>query len=303
VDGRNRRLVRRFSLGFVAAAAMLVGGPSGAGAATTVGQTFTPDSLCSADVTHLQTTSPGGVSVVPAVGVITKWSFQAADRPPSMKFKVARPTGNADQFTIIGESALVSPGANKLNSYFVQIPVKPGDLIGLYTSTSGLCARTASQSRIHYFLGDVMPPSTETFTKGAPYLLDLSATLEPDCDNDGLPDQTGDATLSSPGCPPKLTCKGKPLTLVGTDGDDVILGTDNRDVIGALDGNDKVRGLDGRDLICGGKNKDTLKGGKAKDKLLGQKGRDRLKGGGGRDVCKGGKGDDSASACEKERSI
>jgi hypothetical protein len=283
---------------------MLVGAPSGAGAATTVGQTFTPDSLCSADVTHLQTTSTGGLSVVPSVGVITKWSFEAGTRPPSqIKFKIARPTGNPDEFTVIGESGLVTPGANTLNSYFVQVPVKPGDLIGLYTSTSGNCARTSGSSRIHYFLGDVVPPSTETFTKGAPYLLDLSATLEADCDNDGLPDQTVDNTLSSPGCPPKLTCKGKPLTLVGTDGEDEVVGTANRDVIAALDGNDKIRGLGGNDLICGGKGRDTLKGGKGNDKLLGQKGKDALKGGGARDVCKGGKGDDSASACEKERSI
>jgi hypothetical protein len=297
--------VRRFSLASVVAMVMLIAFPPGASAATTVGQTFTPDSLCSADVTHLQTTSTGGLYVVPSVGVITKWSFQAGTRPPSqMKFKIARPTGNPDEFTMIGESGLVTPGANQLNSYFVQVPVKPGDLIGLYTSTSGSCARTSGSSRIHYFLGDVVPPSTETFTKGAPYLLDLSATLEPDCDNDGLPDQTGDTNLSSPGCPPKLTtCKGKPLTIIGTDGPDEIVGTSGRDVIGALDGNDKVSGLAGTDIECGGKGRDKLMGGKGNDKLLGQKGRDTLKGGGANDVCKGGKGNDSAAKCEVEKSI
>jgi hypothetical protein len=236
--------------------------------------------------------------------VITKWSFQGGTRPPSqLKFKVARPTGNTDEFTMIGESGLVTPGANMLNTYVVQVPVKQGDLIGLYTSTTGSCARTSGSSRIHYFLGDVVPPSTETFTKGAPYELDLSATIEPDCDNDGLPDETLDNTLSSPGCPPMLTCKGKPSTMAGTSGNDTLTGTPNADVIVGLDGNDSISGLDGKDFICGGKGKDTLKGGKGKDKLLGQEGKDNLKGGKGRDICKGGNGEDTATACEVEKSI
>ena len=297
--------MRRLSLGLLAAA-MLIAVPSGASAATTIGQTFAPTSVCGN--TQLQTTSPGGQYTVPSVGVITRWSFQADRAPPQLKFKVARPAPGADlmsdaDFTMIGESGLVTPVALTLNSYFVQVPVKPGDVIGLFNATGGNCERTASGSRVHFHSGDVMPPTTATFTKGGPFLLDLSALLEPDCDNDGLGDETQDKKLSSPSCPPPLTCKGKFLTIVGTDGPDEIVGTPSRDVIGALDGNDKVRGLDGKDLICAGKNRDTLKGGKSKDKLFGQKGRDRLRGGGARDVCKGGKGEDSASKCEVEKSI
>ena len=88
------------------------------------------------------------------------------------------------------------------------------------------------------------------------------------------------------------TCKGKPATIVGTNGNDTRKGTSGKDVIVGLGGNDQLSGLAGNDLICGGAGKDTLKGGKGNDTLLGQKGNDTLKGGPGKDKLKGGAGKD-----------
>jgi Ca2+-binding RTX toxin-like protein len=99
------------------------------------------------------------------------------------------------------------------------------------------------------------------------------------------------------------TCKGKPATIGGTNGDDVHSGTRGRDVMVGLGGNDSLSGLASKDLICGGKGTDKLNGGKGKDKLYGQAGKDKLKGGGGKDFCKGGKGKDTAAKCEVEKSI
>jgi hypothetical protein len=99
------------------------------------------------------------------------------------------------------------------------------------------------------------------------------------------------------------TCKGKPATIVGTQGNDVRKGTSGKDVIVGLGGNDTLSGLAGKDLICGGAGKDKLKGGPGSDTLLGQAGKDALKGGGAKDICKGGKGNDSAAKCEVEKSI
>jgi Ca2+-binding RTX toxin-like protein len=93
------------------------------------------------------------------------------------------------------------------------------------------------------------------------------------------------------------TCKGQPVTLVGTQGNDVGRGTPGRDVIAGLGGNDTVSGLGGNDLICGGSGKDKLKGGPGNDKLFGQSGKDTLKGGGADDTCKGGKGKDTLVSC------
>ena len=304
--------MRRFSLASLAAAALIAAIPSGASAATQIGETFTPETGCGAgaDLTRLQSVSPGNQYAAPFNGVITRWSFEAAATPPDLRFKVGRAAPGADltmdaDFTIVGESVIETDlTADALNSFFTQIPVQAGDVIGFYNATTtGFCRRPRDDYVSHQHPEDVHPGDTETFFFVDNTQNDVSALLEPDCDKDGLGDETQDTNLPTPPCPTQLTCKGQLLTIVGTNGPDEIVGTANRDVIGALDGNDKVRGLGGKDRICGGKNKDTLKGGKGKDKLFGQKGRDRLRGGGARDVCKGGKGDDSASKCEVEKSI
>jgi hypothetical protein len=116
------------------------------------------------------------------------------------------------------------------------------------------------------------------------------------------PSGPGTSPPSSPATSPP-PCKGKPATIVGTNGSDVRQGTPGKDVIVGMGGNDKLSGLGANDVICGGDGKDTLKGGKGKDSLLGQKGKDTLTGGGGKDVCTGGKGTDTASKCEVEKSI
>ncbi len=87
-------------------------------------------------------------------------------------------------------------------------------------------------------------------------------------------------------------CAGRPATIVGTTGRDVIKGTNRGDVIVALGGNDKVHGGRGNDRICGGSGKDMLFGGSGNDKLYGGSGRDRLVGGHGKDKLVGGKGRD-----------
>jgi Ca2+-binding RTX toxin-like protein len=113
---------------------------------------------------------------------------------------------------------------------------------------------------------------------------------------------TTSRALAPAGFPPAI-CAGKPVTIGGTAGNDVLTGTAGADVISSGAGNDEIKGLKGKDLECGGNGKDTLRGGKGKDKLLGEAGKDRLKGGKGKDICKGGKGRDTASACEVEKSI
>ncbi|MGH2984980.1 MAG: hypothetical protein ACRDK5_12155, partial [Solirubrobacterales bacterium] len=111
------------------------------------------------------------------------------------------------------------------------------------------------------------------------------------------------APAPGPAPPEPPTCRGKPVSIVGTAGPDQIVGTPAADVIDAQGGNDTVTALGANDVVCGGPGKDTLKGGPGTDTLLGQKGKDTLKGGGGKDTCIGGKSNDSASACEVEKSI
>ena len=88
------------------------------------------------------------------------------------------------------------------------------------------------------------------------------------------------------------SCNGRPATLLGTKGSDVLRGTRKRDVILALGGSDVVRGLGAGDRICGGAGPDRIAGGRARDRLLGGAGRDLLKGGAAADTLKGGGGRD-----------
>jgi Ca2+-binding RTX toxin-like protein len=117
------------------------------------------------------------------------------------------------------------------------------------------------------------------------------------------------------------TCMGRVVTILGTDGDDVVPGTSGDDVISVGIGRDTVQPSAGNDLVCGGDGKnrlsggsgkdillggvdvDSLNGGGGKDKLKGGRGKDRLRGGGGKDRCVGQQGKDRANGCEKEKSI
>jgi Ca2+-binding RTX toxin-like protein len=81
----------------------------------------------------------------------------------------------------------------------------------------------------------------------------------------------------------KPSCSGKPATIVGTNGPDIIDGTAGDDVIVGLDGGDLLRGLDANDTICGGLGNDLILGGIGADTLLGDVGNDVVDGGDGDD--------------------
>jgi len=106
--------------------------------------------------------------------------------------------------------------------------------------------------------------------------------------------------------PSDVQCLGRPVTMTGTSGNDVLTGTPKRDVIRALGGddvidalggndrvcagagNDRVNGRSGRDVVAGGAGNDRVRGAGGDDDLRGQGGRDRLKGKGGDDLLRGG---------------
>jgi Ca2+-binding RTX toxin-like protein len=321
------RLMRRFSLASSVALAALIAPASPAGAAITIGETFTPDQNFGGSGVFIQSGSPGNSYTVPAEGVITSWSFQAAAGvTPPLKLKVVRPAGGND-FTTVGDSNLETPMPGILSSWPTRIAVRAGDLLAHFYTNTTVGHRDLSPGS-GYFVHEISgapgnpgldPPAATTITyeSGSPdQQVDLSALLEPDCDGDGLGDETQDTNLSScapsatpSGPPPTLPsgaparCRDVPATIVGTNGSDARTGSQGRDVIVALGGNDTLSGLGGNDVICAGAGKDTLRGGKGKDTLLGQGGKDTLKGGGGKDVCTGGKGNDTASKCEVEKSI
>ena len=94
--------------------------------------------------------------------------------------------------------------------------------------------------------------------------------------------------ISSAGPPP--LCQGRPATIRGTEGDDLIYGTPGRDVIAGLAGNDEIHGLGQGDIICGGAGDDLVFGGPGDDSVTGGDGHDLLDGGLGNDTLDGGSG-------------
>ena len=84
-----------------------------------------------------------------------------------------------------------------------------------------------------------------------------------------------------------FTCNGSNVTILGTNGPDLINGTEKPDIIHGLGGNDFIDGKGGNDTICGGDGNDTLLGGAGSDTLIAGFGADTLSGGDGSDVCHG----------------
>jgi hypothetical protein len=192
---------------------MAMASPASAGAATTVGELFPADNLCGPMVpgppspTFLQTTSPGNRYAAPSAGVITSWSHQAGPGPPELRLKVARPTGE-NSYTITGQSSFEDPDPNVVNTFGgVRIPVRTGDVIGFAVRVSGSCGRASATGYGTSSIGSDVPPETNAeFTPVPTFQLSVSASLEPDCDGDGLGDETQDPEISSCSPPPPVRC-------------------------------------------------------------------------------------------------
>ena len=195
-------MIRRLSLfGLLTAMGLAIAAPSYASAATTIGVNFpAPTSACGTNETDLQTSSPNNQYAAPSDGVITSWTFEAGSpAPSSLKLKVARSAGG-DNFQIVGESPVKSPTANATNTYTdVQIPVRAGDVLGYWADgPTSWCGRFAAGYSFRFRIGDVLPGTTESFgSELENFQIDFSARLEPDCDKDGLGDETQDPDTSS----------------------------------------------------------------------------------------------------------
>jgi hypothetical protein len=189
--------MRRTFGGAAAAVAIAIFGVPSATAATQLGETFNPTAGCAEDLTILQTGTPANDPyAAPFAGVITSWSYQAADAPQApIKFKVGRPAGG-NNFTIVAEDGPRTPARGTNNTFLVRIPVQAGDVIGTYDAHP--CGRAPAAGYAESFRDDDTPPGTT-----APFFgpfpdnvqLDVSATLEPDCDSDGFGDETQDVEL------------------------------------------------------------------------------------------------------------
>jgi hypothetical protein len=187
----------RWAVVAVAAAAIAIAGPAGAQAATPVGATIGDPTLCPAGALFLQTTSPGNAYAAPTAGVLTSWSFHASSSPPQVKLLVARATGTPNQYAIVGDSPeqTPAPGAGVTTYGGISIDVQQGDILGVRLATAGDCISASGRSG-YVSRGITANPAvggSVTFVSSDDRQVDISATLEPDADGDGLGDETEDA--------------------------------------------------------------------------------------------------------------
>jgi hypothetical protein len=106
----------------------------------------------------------------------------------------------AGGYLVVARSDAHSELSNQHNVFDTRIPVKQGDLIGVEGDTTNLAAAKNTGNAGDVFLGTtsavagtgatILTGSLGTYTG---YLLDISASVEPDADQDGYGDETQDA--------------------------------------------------------------------------------------------------------------
>lgn len=196
-------------------AALVSALPGVASGATTIGATGGNGvGVCIQNFTWVQAaTAPTSPSyAVPAGGgVVTQWSHQVSDTQPTatLRLKIFRKT-TSQVYLTVGHSAVETLGGAGLKSFPTQISVQAGDLLGLRTGTSSSdCVRTTQAGDVAEvgLFQEPDPPPGSTFVStdiANARLINLSAVVEPDCDGDGLGDETQDLDT--------LTCAGPPDT-------------------------------------------------------------------------------------------
>lgn len=184
--------------------------PASASARVTIGATGGNGAAdCPPDYTWAQDSTAVGsptYSVPAGGGVITSWSH---DRGPAsataqLRLKVFRKTA-PNTYLTVGQSDFETLAAPGVNTFPTRVTVQGGDILGFRITTDAIsCRRSGSTGDLPVASGPLQPDppigSSVFLGDAGAYLLNLSATVEPDCDHDGLGDETQDTNTSS--CPP-----------------------------------------------------------------------------------------------------
>jgi hypothetical protein len=145
----------------------------------------------------------------PFAGILTSWTSRgdAFGAEPNVGYmKVLRPAVPGE-FTVIGESTseLVGPGTH---THPARIAVGAGDRVALFGNEGSFYCDTSAPGDLVWSLNrNLAIGSSALFAANAPGIqVPVSATVEPDSDNDGFGDETQDrcpqlATLHEVPCP------------------------------------------------------------------------------------------------------
>jgi hypothetical protein len=201
--------MRPFSLASLVAVAALIATSGSAGAATKLGQTAPAPATftCGGPSAFLQKTVASGTPSyrVPAGGgVITSWSTQAvASDGKDAELKLFTATSTPGSYVVVGQDGPHMLTSGTLNTFPVRIPVRGGEILGLYYSVADTACEfegVAGDATTFKQGTNPSPPLGSTYTTDftdANFRVNVSALLEPDCDKDGLGDETQDTNLST----------------------------------------------------------------------------------------------------------
>jgi hypothetical protein len=179
-------MLRRFAFATAVLCVLGLGmlaGPALAG--TVIGTTSGTPVACSGPFTAFEArlaTSGASYTIPAGSWVITSWSTLAGPDGGQMAMVVGRPTGTADQYTIVAEGSVETLTANALNTFPVSIGVQGGDVIGYYIPGFEDCAFRTGNGGDSLDLGSGEPAVGSVFATPDPfpgYILDLSVTLGP----------------------------------------------------------------------------------------------------------------------------
>lgn len=188
---------------FAALVAVSALGATTASAATEFGSGCIADRAIETEpFATIQLLQNGAQAAAPSSGVITRWKVNLVPEVPfgiPTQLKVYRPTGNASQFQVVGES-LSQNVISGTNTFETRIPVQAGDHLGLFGSSeigTLFCAEEPEAENpgnvMGFFPGNPPTGSTATLLAAEPELLvPAIAVVEPDADHDGYGDETQD---------------------------------------------------------------------------------------------------------------
>jgi hypothetical protein len=165
-----------------------------AGASVTIGQVSdpysSPDDYCTVGYDWVQPTVTAGDSyVVPSIPGVTSltvtswttWAGPEADEQMTMKVFRTVP-GQTNTYQVVGHAGprTLTPGGTAGNTFPANIPVNPGDLLGLYATTRDWCLFLVPGETNFFYHGDLADNGSAAFT---PYTfgerLNIQAVVSP----------------------------------------------------------------------------------------------------------------------------
>jgi hypothetical protein len=167
----------------VVVAGLLVAGPSSATGAITIGQTGPLTEVCGAGFDWVQpTVTSGNPYVVPATvsaGRITSWGTDAAVAGGMVTMKVFRKVADPATYMAVGHDGprTLTGGVNTFAG--INVPVRAGDVLGLYTVAEAGCGLDAPGDTLYFRLGDLADGQSGAFTSLPDFRLNISAVVAP----------------------------------------------------------------------------------------------------------------------------